>query len=69
MRSAVCVDGPFPEQDRHGDEIPVWTITMIDSNDNETLVCRHYTYQSAVDDALALCKQHKAEYINEAMQV
>ena len=47
--TCVIVDGPFPEQDRHGDEFPTWTVFRADDNSDEVespVTC--FSYETAI---------------------
>ena len=66
---AVCVhcDGPFPDIDREGEEIPVWFVCCEDEDGNEVgKVYRCSTYAGAVGLADKMALDRNLELVMEA---
>ena len=64
----VFFDGPEPEQDRDGEEIPVWTVYVGDENANPlSRVYRVFSFAKAQSLANAMAKDRRLELIAEAM--
>jgi hypothetical protein len=65
---AVFFDGPFPTQDKEGEEQPVWSVYV--GLDWETPTRKVYTihnYRRAEDLAKAMARDRKLELVSEAM--
>lgn len=68
MRAVYC-DGPFPDQDSSGDEVPVWNVMIGDENGDpigDEFTC--WDYDGAIATARKLATKHKLELVNEAMR-
>jgi hypothetical protein len=64
----VFFDGPEPEQDRDGEEIPVWTVYVGDENANPlSRVYRVFSFAKAQSLANAMSHDRQLELIAEAM--
>jgi hypothetical protein len=63
---AVVFDGPYADQDRYGEEVPVWSVSLEDENGNALKV---YTVRSyGAGDALAgkIARDRRIEFVREA---
>jgi len=49
MSKYVCIDGPFPNIDRNGEEIPVWGVCLMTEDDCEEKCTCCYSYNHAVE--------------------
>lgn len=57
--TCICVDGPYPEQDQDGDEIPAFVVAFQDDEGNDTQTPeRYYHYNAAVRRGQELARQH-----------
>jgi hypothetical protein len=66
---AVMVDGPSPAQDAYGDEYPEWTVSLVDSEGDDTgksYTCR--SFRSAINLGTQIADDRHLELVNEAMQ-
>lgn len=66
---ATCVvcDGPYPDQDREGEEIPVWSVFVADDDGNEIgKVYKCYSQRSAESLAAKIAKDRRLELVRES---
>ena len=59
-------DGPYPTQDRWGDEYPVWVVAGCDNDDCEVKVVEYSSRSEAIRIAAAAAKKYNVEFVNEA---
>ncbi len=65
----VVVDGPFPIQDRYGEEMPIWCTFVADDDQNPIgQVYRSVTFEGAVKTGDKIAKDRKLELTMEAMR-
>jgi len=64
--AGLLFDGPWAEPTDDGDEIPVWSISLIDSaGDDFGPVEEYYDYEVAKDRAEQLAKRSGLEFLCE----
>lgn len=66
--SYIVLTGPQPEQDRYGDEQPVWYLIRYDSDDNEITHTTYYYYDDLIKMGEALAKSLGVPLENQAMR-
>jgi hypothetical protein len=66
-RYAVQVDGPFPTQDRDGDEIPYWSVCLMDIDgevSGKVYMC--YAHSTARQLADRIARDRKLELVDDS---
>ena len=64
---AVQVDGPFSNQNRDGDEVPEWTVCVIDADgDPIGTVYRCAAYANARGLALRMARDRRLECVDDS---
>jgi len=63
----VMSDGPFSTQNRDGDEIPEWYVTVFDDEDNEVETWYFDSYEEAIRCGNEEAKVRGVEHIAEGM--
>ena len=68
-KNYIKSEGPFSEiNEREGTEIPYWTVTEFDDNDNEVKDHgKFYSLECAVNFADAVARRKRIEHIEEAL--
>ena len=64
----VMSDGPYGKQDRDGDEIPEWVVTVFDDEDQEVDWWYCESYRAAFDFGEYLAEKRGLEHIAEGME-
>lgn len=68
-RRCVIFDGPFPTQDRHGEEVPEWYVGEGDDDGEDIGEGSHFTsYEAGFTEARRLADRLNVELVNEAMR-
>lgn len=66
---AVLFDGPHSDRNHEGDEIPAWTVSLVDDNGEDVgNMTWFHSFRAAESFARSLAAQRKLEYVCEAMQ-
>ncbi len=68
MSTCILVDGPFPDVNHDGDEIPTWSVFAADDElEPAGTVYRFFSYVKAVELAKKMAKDRRVELVLEAM--
>jgi len=65
--TGVHFDGPYADQDKHGDEFPYWTVSLID-DDGEPVGTVYTVHSYSKADALAskIARDRRVELVCDA---
>lgn len=62
----ITVDGPFPQQDRYGEEYPVWTVTLCDADDCDITSHDFHSLEEANENGEEIARRLKIECASDA---
>ncbi len=64
---AVVSDGPFPNENRDGDEVPEWTVSIVDNDGDDLRTYRVRSLAQCLSMGRTIAKDRRLEWVNEAV--
>jgi hypothetical protein len=64
----IITDGPYPDQNQEGDEIPVWYATVCDVNDTEISASTFHSFEDCYEYGQEYARRHNVEHVAEGMR-
>lgn len=67
MPTCIIVDGPYPDVDRYGDEIPYWTVCAAGDDGEPTgKIYTCYTHGKALALGRTMAHDRRLELVNDS---